>query len=96
MGASMERAKKQRFDRQETWNCTHAYAFEQEMNNYIDDRNRRMQDAWHAGQPVVADPPIVDYTTLPPNDGSVSYHTPPLHHSMWVDPRHDQVMHEAA
>ncbi|KAI3805997.1 hypothetical protein L1987_21885 [Smallanthus sonchifolius] len=45
-----------------------------------------MHDAWHAGQPVVADPPIVDYSTLPPYDGSATYPTPPLHHSQWVDP----------
>ncbi|XP_076953060.1 uncharacterized protein LOC143627043 [Bidens hawaiensis] len=45
-----------------------------------------MHDAWHAGQPVVVDPPYVDYTTLPPYDGSVSYPTPPFYHSMWVDP----------
>ncbi|KAM0066292.1 hypothetical protein Hdeb2414_s0002g00047001 [Helianthus debilis subsp. tardiflorus] len=70
MGASMERALKHRFDRQESWNRTHAYAFEQEMNNrYIDDQNRRMHDDWHAGRPVVVDPPPVDYPSLPPYDG---------------------------
>ncbi|MFS7987468.1 hypothetical protein Hanom_Chr11g01023031 [Helianthus anomalus] len=64
------------------------YASEEEINNhYINDRNRRMHNAWHTGQPVVAEPPIVDYSTLPPYDDSVSYPTPPLHHSMWVDPR---------
>ncbi|MFS7947632.1 hypothetical protein Hanom_Chr06g00550551 [Helianthus anomalus] len=79
---------KQNYDRQEQWNRTRAYDFEQEMNNrYIDDQNWRMHDTWHVGQPVVADPPIVDYSNLPPYDGSVSYPTPPLHHSMWVDPR---------
>ncbi|KAJ0886655.1 hypothetical protein HanRHA438_Chr09g0381951 [Helianthus annuus] len=57
------------------------------MNNrYIDDQNRRMHDDWHAGRLVVPDPPMVDYTTLPPYDGSVSYSTPPLHHSQSVDP----------
>ncbi|KAJ0615759.1 hypothetical protein HanIR_Chr02g0082911 [Helianthus annuus] len=61
------------------------------MNNrYLDDRNLRMHDDWHAGRPVVADPPIVDYSTLPPYDGSVSYPTPPLHHSMWVDPHQSE------
>ncbi|MFS7930674.1 hypothetical protein Hanom_Chr04g00347051 [Helianthus anomalus] len=56
MGASMERALKHSFDRQESWNHTHSYAFEQEMNNrYIDDQNRRMHADWHAGQPVVVD-----------------------------------------
>ncbi|MFS7948730.1 hypothetical protein Hanom_Chr06g00563331 [Helianthus anomalus] len=94
---SMGRALKQNYDRQEQWNRAHACTFEQEMNNRdIDDRNRQMHDAWHAGQPVVADPPMVDYTTLPPYDGSVSYPTPPLHHSMWVDLNQDQVMHDAA
>ncbi|KAJ0569567.1 hypothetical protein HanHA300_Chr05g0167671 [Helianthus annuus] len=63
------------------------YAHEEEMNNrYLDDRQRRLHDQWHAGQPLEADPPVVDYTTLPPYDGSVSYPTPPLHHSQWVDP----------
>ncbi|KAJ0771054.1 hypothetical protein HanPI659440_Chr07g0264631 [Helianthus annuus] len=57
------------------------------MNNrYIHDRNWRMHDKWHAGHQVVPDPPTVDYTTLPPYEGSVSYPTPPLHHSQWVDP----------
>ncbi|MFS8016419.1 hypothetical protein Hanom_Chr15g01368461 [Helianthus anomalus] len=28
MGASIERALKQNFDRQESWNRTHAYSFE--------------------------------------------------------------------
>ncbi|KAJ0805316.1 hypothetical protein HanPI659440_Chr02g0048531 [Helianthus annuus] len=91
MGASMERALKHSFDRQESWNCTHAYAFEQEMNNrYNDDQNWRMHADWHAGRSVVVDPPPVDYASLPPYDGSVSYPTPPLHHSQWVDPRQDQ------
>ncbi|KAF5758943.1 hypothetical protein HanRHA438_Chr16g0747761 [Helianthus annuus] len=90
---SMERLMKQNYDRQEQWNRTHAYAFEQEMNNrYLDDQMRRMHDAWHVGQPVVADPPIVDYSTLPPYDGRVSYPTPQLHHSMWVDPRQAEGM----
>ncbi|MFS7968177.1 hypothetical protein Hanom_Chr09g00794441 [Helianthus anomalus] len=43
-------------------------------------------NAWHARQPVFADPPIVDYPTLPPYDGSVTYPTPQLHHSQCVDP----------
>ncbi|KAM0056509.1 hypothetical protein Hdeb2414_s0006g00219181 [Helianthus debilis subsp. tardiflorus] len=87
MGASMERALKQSYDRQEQWNQAHMYAHHEEMNNrYLDDRQRRMHDQWHAGQPVVAHPPIVDYSTLPPYDGSVTYSTPPLHHSQWVDP----------
>ncbi|MFS7888902.1 hypothetical protein Hanom_Chr00s000002g01600491 [Helianthus anomalus] len=91
MGASMERALKHSFDRQESWNHTHAYAFEQEMNNkYIDDQNRRMHADWNAGRPVVVDPPPVDYALLSPYDGSVSYLTPPQHHSQRVDPRQDQ------
>ncbi|KAJ0786273.1 hypothetical protein HanOQP8_Chr02g0053451 [Helianthus annuus] len=95
MGASMERALKHSFDRQESWNRTHAYAFEQEMNNrYLDDQNRRMHDDWHARRAIVVDPPPVEYSTLPPYDGSVSYATPPLHHSQWVDPRQDQ-QHDA-
>ncbi|KAJ0580075.1 hypothetical protein HanRHA438_Chr04g0161931 [Helianthus annuus] len=28
----------------------------------------------------------MDYITLPPYDDSVTYPTPPLHHSQWVDP----------
>ncbi|KAJ0694149.1 hypothetical protein HanPI659440_Chr15g0605511 [Helianthus annuus] len=85
MGASMERAIKRSYDRNE--NRAHMYAHEEEVNNrYLDDRQRRMHDQWHAGQPIEADPPLVDYTTLPPNDGSVSYPTPPLYHSQWVDP----------
>ncbi|KAL8249514.1 hypothetical protein R6Q59_006382 [Mikania micrantha] len=91
MGASMEQALKYNFDRQELWNRTHAYAFEQEINNrYIDDQNWRMHADWHAGRPVVDDPLMVDYTTLPPYDGSMSYPAPPLHHSQWIDPRHNQ------
>ncbi|KAJ0681256.1 hypothetical protein HanPI659440_Chr16g0633741 [Helianthus annuus] len=90
-GASMERALKHRYDRQESWNRTYAYAFEQEMNNrHVDNQNRRMHADWHAGRPVVVDPPPVVYASLPPYDGSVSYPTPPLHHSQWVDPRQDQ------
>ncbi|KAJ0700209.1 hypothetical protein HanOQP8_Chr10g0365101 [Helianthus annuus] len=39
MGASMERALKQNYDRQEQWNCVHMYAHQEEMNNrYLDDR----------------------------------------------------------
>ncbi|KAF5821078.1 hypothetical protein HanXRQr2_Chr01g0009571 [Helianthus annuus] len=95
MGASMERALKHNFDRKESWNRNHAYAFEQEMNNrYLDYQNRHMHDDWHAGRPIVVDPPPVDYSTLPPYDGSISYPTPPLHHSQWVDPRQDQ-QHDA-
>ncbi|MFS8015911.1 hypothetical protein Hanom_Chr15g01362281 [Helianthus anomalus] len=93
VSASMEQLMKQNYDRQEQWNCTRAYDFEQEMNNrYLDDRNRCMHDASHAGQPVVANPSIMDYSTLPPFDGSVSYPTTPLHHSMWVDPRQAEGM----
>ncbi|MFS7909574.1 hypothetical protein Hanom_Chr02g00096161 [Helianthus anomalus] len=57
------------------------------MNNrYLDDQNRRTLDDWQVGRSVVVDPPPVDYSTLPPCDGSISYPTPPLHHSQWVDP----------
>ncbi|MFS7955793.1 hypothetical protein Hanom_Chr07g00646751 [Helianthus anomalus] len=78
MGASVERALKQSYDRTEQWNRAHMYAREEEINNhYLDDRNRRLHDQWHAGQPLEADPPVVDYTTLPPYDGSVSI---PPHH----------------
>ncbi|MFS7917227.1 hypothetical protein Hanom_Chr03g00186611 [Helianthus anomalus] len=82
----------------EQWNQAHMYAHHEEVNNcYLDDRQRRMHDQWHAGQPVVADPPIVDYSTLSPYDGSVTYPTPPLHHSQWVDPHtmgHQQASRE--
>ncbi len=82
MSASMERTMKQSFDCQELWNRAHAYSHEVEVNNrYMDDQNRRMHEDWHAGRPVVVDPPTVDYASLPPYDGSVSYPTPPLHHS---------------
>ncbi|KAJ0805030.1 hypothetical protein HanPI659440_Chr02g0044991 [Helianthus annuus] len=87
MGDSMERALKQSYDKNEQWNRAHMYARQEEMNNrYLDDRPRGLHDQWHAGQPLEADPPVVDYPTLPPYDGSVSYPTPPLHHSQWVDP----------
>ncbi|KAJ0800081.1 hypothetical protein HanPI659440_Chr03g0098911 [Helianthus annuus] len=87
MGASMERDLKQNYDRQEQWNCAHMYAHQEEMNNhYLNDRQGCMLDSWHSGQPVVSDPPIVDYSTLPPYDGNVTYPAPPLHHSQWVDP----------
>ncbi|KAM0025657.1 hypothetical protein Hdeb2414_s0021g00577121 [Helianthus debilis subsp. tardiflorus] len=82
LGASMERALKQNYDRREQWNRAHMYAHQEEMKNrYLDDRQRRMHDAWHSGQPVVADPPTVEYSTLSPYDGSVTYPTPPLYHS---------------
>ncbi|MFS7911519.1 hypothetical protein Hanom_Chr02g00119111 [Helianthus anomalus] len=90
MGASMERALKHSFDRQESWNRTHAYAFKHEMNNrYLDDQNRRMHDDWHVGRPVVMDPPPVDYSTLPPYDGRVSYPTPRRYiiHNGWTPDR---------
>ncbi|KAM0057659.1 hypothetical protein Hdeb2414_s0005g00160911 [Helianthus debilis subsp. tardiflorus] len=91
MVASMERALKPNFDRQESWNRTQAYSHELEMNNqYNDDQARRMHADWHAGWPVVVDHPLVDYASLPPYDGSVSYPTPPLHHSQWMEPRQDQ------
>ncbi|KAF5785390.1 hypothetical protein HanXRQr2_Chr10g0428101 [Helianthus annuus] len=91
MSASMERALKHKFDRQESWNRAHAYSHELEMNNrYEDDQARRMHADWHAGQPVVVDPPLVEYASLPPYDGSISYPTPPLHHSQWLDPRQQQ------
>ncbi|KAK9049070.1 hypothetical protein SSX86_031963 [Deinandra increscens subsp. villosa] len=91
LGASQERATKQLHDRQEMWNRAHAYAFQQEINHrYEDDRQGRMHDQWHAGQEVVPDPPVIDYTTLPPYDGSVTYPTPQIHHSAWVDPRQAQ------
>lgn len=92
VGASQERALKQTYDRQEVWNRAQAYAQQQEINHrYEDDRRRRMHDQWHAGQEVVPDPPIVDYTTLPPYDGSVTYPMPPLHHSEWINPRPEQL-----
>ncbi|KAJ0567044.1 hypothetical protein HanIR_Chr06g0280321 [Helianthus annuus] len=82
MSASMERALKHNFDHQESWNRAHAYSHELEMNNrYEDDQARRLHADWHVGQPVVVDPPPVDYASLPPYDGSVSYPTLPLHHS---------------
>ncbi|MFS7935223.1 hypothetical protein Hanom_Chr05g00400931 [Helianthus anomalus] len=43
-----------------------------------------MHHAWHAGQSVISDPPIVDYSILPPYDGSVTYPTPTIA-SLWVD-----------
>ncbi|KAJ0949012.1 hypothetical protein HanRHA438_Chr01g0034061 [Helianthus annuus] len=87
----MERALKHNFDRTESWNRTRAYSHELEMNNrYEDDQARRMHADWHAGRPVVVDPPPVDYASLPLYDGSVSYPTPPLHHSQWLDPRQHQ------
>ena len=81
----------QGFDRQELWNRGHAYAQQVEINHrYIDDQNRRMNDDWHAGRPVVANPPPVDYGSLPLYDGSISYPTPPIHHSQWVNPQQQQ------
>ncbi|MFS7902964.1 hypothetical protein Hanom_Chr01g00018011 [Helianthus anomalus] len=56
-----------------------------------------MHDQWPAGHPVVADPSVVDYSTLPPYDGNVTYPTPLLHHSQWVDPHtmdHQQTSQE--
>ncbi|KAJ0847101.1 hypothetical protein HanRHA438_Chr15g0732351 [Helianthus annuus] len=89
--ASIERSLKHSFDRQESWNRTLVYSREVETNNrYFDDQARRMHADWHAGRPVVEDPQHVDYASLPPYDGSVSYPTPPLHHSQWIDPRQQE------
>ncbi|KAJ0531926.1 hypothetical protein HanRHA438_Chr09g0373731 [Helianthus annuus] len=89
--ASMERALKHSFDRQEAWNRTFAYSQEVDINNrYHDDQARRMHADWHAGRPVVEDPQHIDYASLPPYDGSISYPTPPLHHSQWLDPRQQE------
>ncbi|KAJ0733720.1 hypothetical protein HanPI659440_Chr11g0411471 [Helianthus annuus] len=61
------------------------------MNNrYHDDQERRLHADWHAGRPVVVDPQHVDYASLPPYDGSVSYPTPQLPHSQWIDPRQQE------
>ncbi|KAM0070768.1 hypothetical protein Hdeb2414_s0001g00017041 [Helianthus debilis subsp. tardiflorus] len=91
MSASMERSLKHNFDRQEAWNHTHVYSHELEMNNrYHDDQAMRMHADWHAERLVVVDPQHVDYASLPPYDGSVSYPTPPLHHSQWIDPRQQE------
>ncbi|KAL9999015.1 hypothetical protein Hdeb2414_s0002g00063151 [Helianthus debilis subsp. tardiflorus] len=96
MGASVERALMQSYDPQELWNRAHLYTHQEEMKNrYLDDRQRRIQDSWHSGQLVISDPPIVDYSTLPPYDDSVTYPTPPLHHSLWVDP-HTCMGHQQA
>ncbi|KAJ0724005.1 hypothetical protein HanPI659440_Chr12g0443101 [Helianthus annuus] len=89
--ASIERSLKHNLDRTEAWNRTLAYSREVDTNNrYFDDQARRMHADWHAGRPVVEDPQHVDYTSLPPYDGSVSYPTPPLHHSQWLDPRQQE------
>ncbi|KAF5767156.1 hypothetical protein HanXRQr2_Chr14g0621071 [Helianthus annuus] len=89
--ASIERSLKHSFDRNEAWNRTHAYSREVDANNrYHDDQMRRMHADWHAGRPVVEDPQHVDYASLPPYDGSISYPTPPLHHSQWLDPRQQE------
>ncbi|KAJ0912031.1 hypothetical protein HanRHA438_Chr06g0269721 [Helianthus annuus] len=89
--ASIERSLKHSFDRNESWNRTHAYSREVDANNrYHDDQMRRMHADWHAGRPVVEDPQHVDYASLPPYDGSISYPTPPLHHSQWLDPRRQE------
>ncbi|KAJ0939568.1 hypothetical protein HanRHA438_Chr02g0062591 [Helianthus annuus] len=89
--ASIERSLKHSFDRNEAWNRTFAYSREVDTNNrYHDDQARRMHADWHAGRPVVEDPQHVDYASLPPYDGSISYPTPPLHHSQWLDPRQQE------
>ncbi|MFS7964729.1 hypothetical protein Hanom_Chr08g00753781 [Helianthus anomalus] len=53
-------------------------------------RSRRLHTAWRTGQPVVENPPHIDYTSLPPYDGSVDYPVPPVHHSEWVDPHQER------
>ncbi|KAJ0576207.1 hypothetical protein HanIR_Chr05g0221661 [Helianthus annuus] len=89
--ASIERSLKHSFDRNEAWNRTFAYSREVDTNNrYHDDQMRRMHADWHAGRPVVEDPQHVDYASLSPYDGSISYPTPPLHHSQWLDPRQQE------
>jgi len=93
MGASMERALKRTNDSQVERDRAQVYAHEFEMNNcYIDDRNRWMRNDYLEGRQILPDPPITDYTTLPPYDGSGYYLVPPLHHSQWVDPHTGQWM----
>jgi len=82
MGASMERALKRNNDSQIERDMAQVYAHEMEIKNcYNDDRNRRMRDDYLGGRPIIPDPPIVDYTTLSPYDGSGYYPVLPLHHS---------------
>jgi hypothetical protein len=90
MAASQERSTKRQHDEDANWHRAHAYAYQQEVNfRYEDDRHRRMHNQWLNGQEIIPDPPIVDYASLPPFDGSVTYPTPPLHHSPWIDPRQE-------
>jgi hypothetical protein len=87
LGASMERAQKQMYDRMENWNRAQMYAREEEINRrYLDDLDRRRYEAWLAGRPFIHDPPRMNYANLPEFDGTVVYPTPPLHHSQWLDP----------
>ncbi|KAF5757653.1 hypothetical protein HanXRQr2_Chr17g0829241 [Helianthus annuus] len=83
------------YSRQELWNRIHEYTHQREINHRAeDDRQRRLHTAWRTGQPVVENPPHIDYTSLPPYDGSVDYPVPPVHHSEWVDPHQERAQNQ--
>ncbi|KAJ0925019.1 hypothetical protein HanRHA438_Chr04g0154891 [Helianthus annuus] len=83
------------YSRQELWNRIHEYTHQREINHRAeDDRQRRLHTAWRTGQPVVENPPHIDYTSVPPYDGSVDYPVPPVHHSEWVDPHQERAQNQ--
>ncbi|KAD6794489.1 hypothetical protein E3N88_05385 [Mikania micrantha] len=79
------------YDRNEHEHKVHAYNEQIEINQrFLDDRQQRMHAMWRQGEEVVFHPPYVDYSSLPPFDGSASYPVPSVHHSQWVDPYQQQ------
>jgi len=89
---SLRTAEEQRYasrvtyNRQEEWNRSHAFNQAWETNlTWQDNGRKRQEECWRQGTPWVLNPPIVDYTTLPPYDGTVE-HPVQTHHSPWIDP----------
>ncbi|KAK1422514.1 hypothetical protein QVD17_25690 [Tagetes erecta] len=79
-------ANRAAYNRQEEWNRSHAFNQAWEVNlRWQDDERRRQEECWRQGTPWVENPPIVDYSTLPPYDGTIE-HPVQTHHSPWIDP----------
>ncbi|KAD5318381.1 hypothetical protein E3N88_18327 [Mikania micrantha] len=90
-GELRRREAQRLYETNEQWNQLHAYNFQREINHRFEDAQmQRMHDQWHAGEPVVRHPLVIDYTSLDPYDGSVRYPQLQVHHSEWLDPYQNQ------
>lgn len=75
------------YDRMEMWNRVREYNFQDEVNLRRHDHDQqRLHGQWMRNEPLVPNPPYVDYSTLPPYDGENAQPTPAIHHSRWLDP----------